>query len=471
MGSKTKFYEDIMTFNSEVTGSCTLCRVHFPDQTSVKFLVDCGMYQEKANGDLNKSFEFGPEHIDFVLITHSHIDHIGKLPLLVKKGYWGPIYTSNEVADYLMKPALNDCQAVMASDARMRGLAPVYSENDVDIVLSLLEGKAPFEEWSPHPRIKVTFFQNAHMPGAVIILVRAKYEGFESINTLFTGDYNDKNSFFSARKLPEKVTNLPMTVIQESTYGTTNSYDCQPRFEEKVAEVIHQKRNILLLAYSFGRTQELLYRLKCMQYKGLLPSNVPIYLDGKLGITYTRIYPMLDICERMKDFLPENLTFVSKGEHDFISYPGPKIIITSSGTGSFGPAQFYLPYFLTKEKAYVAFTGYTPEGTVGHKLQNTEFGKEIKVGGELVTKKAEVDYFTEFSAHAKADVLLNFLKDFTDLKMVLLNHGEPETKLAFAERVKNEIHPKRVGILDREYLFRVDAYGLVKSFPTKFMML
>ena len=130
-----------------------------------------------------------------------------------------------------------------------------------------------------------------------------------------------------------------------------------------------------------------------------------------------------------------------------------------------------MPHFLAKEKAYVAFTGYTPEGTVGRKLQTTEYGKEIKVGGELVTKKAEVDYFTEFSAHAKADVLLDFLREFTDLKMVLVNHGEPETKLAFAERVKDEIHPKKVGILDRDYLFRVDAYGLVKSFPTKFMIL
>lgn len=472
MGSKTMFFADIMAFSSGVTGSNILCNVRFPNLTSCKFLVDCGMFQEKSSNELNKTFEFGPEYIKFVLITHSHVDHIGKLPLLVKKGYNGPIYASNEVANYLMKPALADCQSVMATDAKIRGVAPFYSENDVDKVLSLVEGKAPFEEWSPYPGIKVTFFPNAHMPGAVIILVRATFEGYDPINILFTGDYNDKNTFFSARKLPDKVLGLPITVIEESTYGTTNSSECEPRFDDKIAEVANQKRSILLLAYSFGRTQDILYRLKCLQYKRILPSNIPIYLDGKLGITYTKIYPKLDICDRMRDFLPENFQFMNKGEREgIVNSPSPKIIVTSSGTGSFGPAQFYLPYFLPQKDAYIAFTGYTPEGTLGRKLQETEDGKTIKAGGVLVTKRAEVDYFTEFSAHAKADILLNFLRDFTELKMVLVNHGEPDTKFAFAEQVKNEINPKKVGILDREYLFRIDAYGFVKSFPTKFMML
>ncbi|MBQ9280224.1 MAG: MBL fold metallo-hydrolase [Clostridia bacterium] len=468
MGSKTKFYADLMSFNSEVTGSCTLCSVRFPDEVRVRFLVDCGLFQERSNESLNKSLEFNPDSIDFVLVTHSHVDHIGRLPLLVKYGYRGPIYASNEVANHLMGPALSDCQAVIAASTAVKSVAPLYSEKDVSNVLHLTEGKDYFDEWSPHERIKVTFFQNAHVLGAVIIFVQIKYEN-DAINLLFTGDYNDKNSFFCARKLPERITSLPITIIEESTYGTTDSSECQPIFEERFKEVLSEYYNILLLAYSFGRTQEILYKLKCMQQSGSLPTDIPIYLDGKLGIKYTHIFPRLNISERTKDFLPENFHYVEKSARDeLMSTRERKIIITSSGTGSFGPAQFYLPHFLPNKTAYVAFTGYTPRNTLGHRLQNTPDGTTLKVGGVVVTKRAKIEYFNEFSAHAKADVLVNFLKDFTNLKLVLINHGEPETKLAFAERVKREVNPKMIGILDRDYWFRVDQYGYVKSVTTKF---
>ena len=470
MGSKTKFYADLMAFNSEVTGSCTLCSVRFPDDVHVRFLVDCGMFQEKANESMNRSLEFNPDSIDFVLVTHSHVDHIGRLPLLVKQGYRGPIYASKEVTNFLMGPALADCQGVLAASCTVRSLPPLYSEKDVSDTLHLTQGMDYFEEWSPHERIKVTFFQNGHVPGAVIVFVRIKYDNYENINLLFTGDYNNKNSFFSARKLPEKITSLPITVVEEATYGTTDSSECQPSFENRFKEVLSEYYNILLLAYSFGRTQEILYKLKCMQQSGLLSTDIPIYLDGKLGIKYTHIFPKLDISERTKDFLPENFHFVAKSERDeLMATRERKIIITSSGTGSYGPAQYYLPFFLPNKTSYVAFTGYTPKNTLGSKLQEIADGTSLRVGGIVVTKRAKVEYFTEFSAHAKADVLVDFLKDFTNLKLVLINHGEPEKKLAFAERVKKEVNPKMVGVLDREYWFRIDQYGYVKSVTTKFI--
>lgn len=469
MGKKVRFYADIMAFNSKVTGSRTICSVHFPNGRNVKFLVDCGLYHEKENECLNKNLDFDPESIDFTLITHSHVDHIGLLPLLVKRGYKKPIYASNDVADFLMHPALMDCQSVLADTARIKSLPPIYSESDVNRMMKFVYGVNMFEEWSPADGIKVTFFQNAHVPGAAIILVRAMYTGHGSINLLFTGDYNDKNTFFKARKLPNRVTSLPITIIEEATYGTTDSSECKPVFDEKLATQIKNKKDIILFTYSFGRMQEILYKLKCMQYNKTLPVEVPIYVDGKLGIKYINVFPKLNISSRMKDFLPENITFVGKKNREkIIESNGPKIIVTSSGTGSYGPAITYLPYYLPKRNAYLAFTGYTPKNTVGDKLKELSSGSMVKIGGIVVKLRAKVDYFNEFSAHAKSDVLLDFLRQFSNINLVLINHDETEVKDAYAKMVKKEIKPKMVGILDRDYWFRVDPYGFVRNGPTEF---
>ncbi len=468
MGSKNAFFVDIEAFHPGVTGSCTLCNVRFPNITNVKFLVDCGMYQEKDYEKYNHEFSFLPDGIKFVLVTHSHIDHIGRLPLLVKRGFTGPIYTSKEVANYFLEPALRDSQGVLETESKTRGTAPLYVEQDVDDTISQVVGVEYFDEWSPYEGIKVTYYQNAHVPGAAIIHVRVKYDGYEPINILFTGDYNNKNAFFCSRKLPERVTKLPITVVQESTYGTMDSSECIARFEDKISQVASEHRSILLMAYSFGRTQEVLFKLRGMQKKGLLSTDIPIYLDGKLGIKYTMIYPKLDISERMKDFLPENFHFVSKDERENLAHSNEqKIIITSSGNGTYGPAQFYEPIFIPNPNAYVAFTGYVQEGTLGRELQSAPNGGLVKIGGTLVTKLAEVDFFNEFSAHAKANELIDFLKDFEDLKFVLINHGEPETKQKYAERIKKEVSVKKVGILSRGYVFRIDAYGFVKSHSIK----
>ncbi len=471
MGIRTMHYVDVMTFNSEVTGSCILCNVRFPDDRHVKFLVDCGMYQEKANEVLNGKFEFKPESIDFVLITHTHVDHIGRLPLLEKQGYRNPIYMSGDAANHLIGPALWDCQRVLQSNSSVKAVPPIYGEKEVEETLKLTKGMPYSEKWSPAYGIDVTFFKNAHVPGAVIIFVQTKCEGYSPVNLLFTGDYNDKSIFFCNEEIPQEIRDLPMNVIQEATYGTTDSYECVPRFEQKITEVLRNSNDVLLLAYSFGRTQEVLYNLKCMQDKGILSTSIPIYLDGRLGINYTKTFPELDsISEEMREFIPKNLIFVCQSAREtVVESKEKKIVVTSSGTGSYGPAQFYLPYFLANPKAYVGFTGYTPANTLGSKLQTIKDGESVKVGGVVVKKRAEVDYFSEFSAHAKADTLLNFLRGFSNLRMVLINHGEPEKKFKYAERVEKEINVKMVGILDRDYWFRVDHYGYVKSVPTKFL--
>lgn len=238
-------------------------------------------------------------------------------------------------------------------------------------------------------------------------------------------------------------------------------------------KAVEQKWTVLVPVFSLGRSQEILYRLKCLQVAGILDVNIPIYLDGKLAIRCTNMYlkGLVGICEDMRDFLPENFQFVDKTIRNVLLNEDNscKIILTSSGMGSYGPARTYIPAFLARQKMLIHFTGYTAVGTMGRKIKDTPDGEIVSVGGLLVKKKAKVEYTSEFSAHAKADVMIDFLKKFSNLKLVLINHGEPNVKEIFAKRVLKEVDTKAVGILNRDNVFRIGPWGLEKTIPTKFI--
>lgn len=210
-----------------------------------------------------------------------------------------------------------------------------------------------------------------------------------------------------------------------------------------------------------------------MQESGELDEQVPIYLDGKLAIKYNDLYlsGRLDIEKEMLNFLPKNLTYVCNDNRSDVLYgTDKKIVLTTSGMGTYGPAQEYIPEYISREDVLIQFTGYTAEGTLGAKLKNTKFEEMVEIGGLIIKKRAEVEYTNEYSAHAKADEMIDFLKQFTNLRLVLINHGKMNTKKVFAGKVINEVNAKNVGILGRDYFFRVEPYGLVKTVSTKFLI-
>lgn len=470
MGIRERFYVDIMSVHPEVTGSCNLVVVKYPDGRTTKFIVDCGMFQEKNYSEHNKSLPFNEDEIEFCLVTHNHIDHTGRLPFLIKKGFTGNIYLTKETKT-LLPLALNDSYKVIKDLAKRNHVPELYSEANVANVTKHLKPCIFDKTEYVNSNIKVTFFSNGHLPGAAIILVQISYPGSEDINLLFTGDYNNKNMFFDVVKLPQWVLELPIIIIQESTYGTTDSTSKIECFEENVARCISNRGTVVSPVFSLGRFQEVLYTLKKMQHKGVISTQTPIYADGKLGIQYTNLYMHGDIGirEDMTDFLPENLTFVSKDTRDsVVSFKDSKIIVTTSGMGTYGPAQIYIPEYLRRPNSLIQFTGYTAEGTLGSCLKNSEKGEPVTVGGILLKKMADVEYTTEFSAHAKADEMIAFLKDFSNIKLILINHGEENVKREFSKRILKEVDPKAVGILGREYFYRVGPYGFIRSLSTKF---
>ena len=470
-GTRTRFYADIMGFHQEVTGSLIPVVVNFPNGKTTKFIVDCGLFQEKEYGDKNYKLPFCVSELDFVLVTHNHVDHTGRLPYLVKKGYKNSIYMTTETS-YLIPLALDDSCKVLEDNARQKNLPSLYEKSHVDETLRRIVPCDYNKVIQVTPNIKVTFFMNGHLPGAAVILVRIYFPNYKTINLLFTGDYNNKNMFFDVCPIPKWVRKLPITVVQESTYGSITSEETNKKcFENNVLEAISNNKTVICLVFSLGRSQEILYTIKKMQDDGRLDKSIPIFFDGKLAFKYTNIYlsGKLNIKKCMENFLPESLIYVDSDWRQIIlSNNKPKIIVTTSGMGSYGPAQTYLPVYLTKKNALIHFTGYTAEGTLGFKLKNTPKGDVVETGGLFLMKMADVEYTSEYSAHAKQDELLDFLKQFEDLKMVLINHGEKETQKIYANKVLKEVDTKYVGVLGNEHTFRVDHYGFVKTIGTEF---
>lgn len=472
MGKKERFYADIMAMNHGVTGSCNLVIVRLPVNymPKIRFIVDCGLFQEKTDKNLNDTLPFNPERLDFCLVTHNHVDHIGRLPLIVKKGYRGRIYTT-EPTTKLIHPALWDCHKVLKSVAKRKHCKPLYRSEDVTQTLSQIKGCTYNEEIKIHENVYVTFFKNGHLVGASLIFVRITYPGYEDINLLFTGDYKGNNAFFDVDPIPQRIHNLPMTIIQESTYGDMEATEIQPCFKENLLKCIRNGGTVLAPVFSLGRSQEILYELKLLQENGSLDTSIPIFFDGKLAFQYTNMYVRGDIGinPEMKDFFPENLTFVdASSRSQVLESNESKIILTTSGMGSYGPAQLYISHYIREKNALIHFTGYTAEGTLGARLKSTPYGETVELGGIVTKKYAQVEYTSEYSAHAKADEMIAFLKQFKSVKLVLVNHGEEEVKEIFAERIVNELSLKDVGILGRDYFFRINPYGLIKTMSTKF---
>ena len=470
MRRKDPFHVDIMALNPEVTGSCYLMAVKFPDKTATNFIVDCGLFQEEEYREYNLDFPFSCENVAFELVTHNHIDHTGRLPLLCKKGFSGNIY-STKATKILLPYALFDSQKILKKEAKRNKTKQLFSSDDVLTVCNKTIDCKYGIPFSPANHIQVTFYGNGHIPGAAMISARISYPGFENINLFFTGDFKTSNRFFDVGQIPDFVFEQPTIVISESTYGYEDSSETKKVFKDNISLANSQGKNIIVPAYALGRTQEVLYDIKCCQDENRINPMTQIWLDGKLSISYNEAYLHQDlgIREDMKDFLPRNFNYVDKTvRSSILESEVQKIIVTSSGSGSFGPAQMYIPYYISNPNALIHFTGYTPEGSLGRRLQDTEYGDSVTVHGILKQKFANVMYTKEYSAHAKADEIISFLSKFQDLKLLVFNHGAYYAKDLIAQRAMEEIRPKEVALLGRDYVFGVNPFGLAKAIPTSY---
>ena len=471
MGGRYKFSVDLSVKNSGVTGNLCMISVH-RKEGDVKFLVDCGMFMEDNRDALNAAkFDFKPENIDFMLATHIHADHTGRIPLLYKRGFYGVTYCSEDTAN-MMRYALTDNVKILGIVAKFLSTKPLYTERDVEYTLANVTSKPFYDTFEPVSGVKVTLFKNAHLIGAAMILVQISSEGEEDINLFFMGDYNKKNKFFDVPELPEWVKKLPLHVICESTYGAVDSFESKkPVFRDNIENWVNSgKKTIIIPTLSLGRYQEIAYILKTMQDSGKISTSIPIWFEGNLAIKYTNAFKnFLDISPTMRDFMPDSGNFVTDRAAVMASKE-QKIIVTTSGGADFGPAPEYVSRFIGDPNACFHFTSYLWKDCLGKRILDTPLFGSVSVQNVLMTKRAEVKTTSEFSGHARRDEMARFLAKFKDLRVLYITHGEPEVRESFGRYCQENCRLKNVAITGTGYTFRMNTYGIIKSIYEKPMI-
>lgn len=447
-GKNSCFFVEISTVHSEVTGSCHICDVRFPNGKKTRFLVDLGLFQERLYDGLNFNLPFDTSNVEFVLVTHNHTDHIGRLPMLAARNYNKPIFCT-DITKALMSHSLNDTQCILSRACKSQKIAPIYSLNDIKKTLGLTKGIEYETLTKITENISVECVQNGHLLGADSIFVKISYSGCDPIYLFFSGDYSNQNAFFHVNPIPKYIRELPINIILESTYGLTSTNDVIPCFSDNIIDAISRNYTVICPVFSLGRTQEILLFLKNMQLNGKLSCSIPIYLDGKLAKTYTDFYIEHSYLFKpeAQDFIPKNLSYVDKNiRRNLIADNSCKIILTSSGMGTYGPAPVYIKGYIENENALIHFTGYAAEGTLARKLADTGENEKIEISKIQYVKKCHIKYTSEFSAHAKSDELVRLIKSFTNPKLVLLNHGNFDAKQNLKCLLSQVINPEKIMI-------------------------
>lgn len=478
---KPRIKFSITARHEEVTGSCLSCAFIFQDGERFNFFVDAGMFMEEKYNFLNSTSDFDFSKSDTIFITHNHADHVGEMPIVVKKGFNGKFYTTKETKE-LLPISLYDAAKI----EQIGPTPPLFTEEDVTESLKMVYGYRYLESIYITDNVTATFLENGHMRGSAIILLQAKKEN-EELNVIFTGDYNDKNYFFTPKDLPSWVKNLNnLIIVQESTYGDSYSSDCTECFDNEVISAIDEKKSILIPCIAQGRYEVVLDHLAKLEELGKL-NNVQVICDGQLASAYLAKYR-----RAYKDFrLPKNILFVNDELTRMlvISSPKQKIVVTTSGMASNGPARVYIPEIISRSNWKVIFTCYQSEGTLGKSLMDfiqdydkrkekvekklchadkaesellkdsllfDAFGNKVKVAAEVVQT-------SEFSSHAKSDVLLKFLKNFKNILAVCINHGETSAKESYKSKVEDLPFITNVEVLTRGKNVVIDKYNLYSS--------
>ncbi|MHB1687676.1 MAG: MBL fold metallo-hydrolase RNA specificity domain-containing protein [Ignavibacteriaceae bacterium] len=436
-----------------VTGSMHKLKIN-----NKTYLLDCGLYQGKRKEafEINKNFNlFKPGEIDYLILSHAHIDHCGNIPNLVKKGFSGPIFCTNATKD-LTKIMLKDSAHIQVKDVEFvnkkrikqgkNPFEPLYNEKDAEAVFPLMKGTTYHEEINISDDVSLQFFDAGHILGSAIVLLKIKDNG-KLIHFGFSGDLGRPN--LPILKDPEAIPDVDYFIC-ESTYGG-RFHDKIEGSEAKLAEVINKAiasgGKIIIPAFSVGRTQELVYSVHRI-FENKLASRIPIYVDSPLSTNATEIFR-----EHPECFDDEAVKFMKQYDDPFgfnqLKYitdvedsknlndlPGPMMIISASGMAETGRILHHLANNIENEKNIILMVGYCAENTLGKKL--IDKAPVVKIFGDDYNVKAEVIVMNSFSAHADSNELTDYSSKFdrTMLKNIFLVHGDYDQQLKYSDRLK-----------------------------------
>ena len=437
-----------------VTGSC-----HCLEVNGKKILVDCGLQQGRDEVS-NAEFPFAAGSIDYVLITHAHIDHSGRVPMLIKQGFHGQILTTRLTAD-LMDIMLLDSAHIQESDAEWKNrkaarsgaphVEPLYTIEDAAQVREYMATCEYGQKVPLCEGVTVEFIDAGHLLGSASILVDAT-EGGVTKRLVFSGDIgNVDQPIIRDPQLLKKAD----YVVMESTYGDRNHTEVWSYTDDLariIDETIGRGGNVVIPSFAVGRTQELLYFIREIKDKGLVKSNpdFAVYIDSPLAKKATSIFTgdlrgYLDeeALELVKDgthmftFTNLRMTETSEESKALNLDPTPKVIISASGMCDAGRIRHHLKHNLWRPDSTIVFVGFQGEGTLGRAL--LDGAKSVKLFGEEIAVRAEIVNFQGLSSHADRDHLLAWIQNVKAPKPqhVFVVHGDREVAPYFAQSIES----------------------------------
>ena len=447
-----------------VTGSC----YHIKTDTC-SFLVDCGMFQgnNALEAQNHEPFPFNPAELDFMLLTHAHIDHSGRIPKLFVDGFKGQIYATKATAELcsLMLPDsghIQEFENEWVNRKRERaGLPPVqplYTSQDAIDSIRLFSSVRYSEEVRINDQIRARFNDAGHILGSSIVEIWVK-ENDKEVKLVFSGDLGNMN--MPILRDPSIIDSADYLFI-ESTYGNRNHLNVEnkiDRFIEIITSTMGKGGNIIIPSFAVGRTQEILYQLFKQREKYGDKINqllrIPVYVDSPLAVSATKVFR-----NNLDCFDEEAREYIENGDNP-LDFPGLQftqsvedskalnereeslIIISASGMCDAGRIKHHLKHNLWRKESSIVFVGYQAEGTLGRRL--VDGADKVRIFGEEISVNARVEMIEGFSGHADKDGLINWLKAFEQKpKKIFIVHGEEDSMNEFSELIANEL---RVGTI------------------------
>ena len=442
---------DFLGATEEVTGSKFL----LTSQKGVKILLDCGMYQGKGleTDHMNRDLGFDPKEVDFILLSHAHIDHSGLIPYIYKLGFRGKIFCTPATRD-LCAIMLADSGRIQEADAKQfnkkkeridkEPIEPIYTEKDAAECMTQFISIPRELQFNITPEISIEFFETGHMLGSGAIFITFK-EGRKTRTLCYTGDIGR----YDKRILPDPVP-FPFAdyIITESTYGDrlhSTLDDADKQLMLIVRDACAKRLGKLLIpSFAIGRTQEIVYALHRLNKAGDLP-DIEIFVDSPLACSATNIYRLHDenfnadlrqFMENTKDpFGFDNLTYVRSVDDSkrLNEFNRPCIIISASGMMEAGRIKHHLANNIENKRTTVLVVGYCSPNTLGHKIASGE--KIVSIYGNKYQVNAQIRQIDALSGHADYEEMYRYLscQDKTKVKQLFLIHGERPVQYKYRE--------------------------------------
>jgi len=434
----------------EVTGSCYLVA-----SAGARVLIDCGLFQGSLDDDRRNQLprDLDPGDLDAVVLTHAHLDHSGRLPLLVRHGYQRPIYATPATID-VAALLLADAARLQESDvarhnrrrqrAGLQPMVPLFGEDDVAAVMALMR-PLPYEQPAAiAPGVAVRLVEAGHILGSASVIMTAADGGQKQV-AVFSGDLGPRGA--PILNDPAQIAAADVVVL-ESTYGDRDHrplVETVAEFAELVTQAALNRSKIVVPAFAVGRTQDILYHLAALFRAGTVPV-MPVYLDSPLAIAATKLYlkyPGLADAEartisrkgKLWSGLESLHLCVTADESRALNgAEGPCIIIAGSGMCTGGRILHHLKHNLWRPETIVLIVGYQAAGTLGRLL--VEGARHVRIFDEAVAVRAQIHTLGGFSAHAGQSELLGWLGAMAPTQpQVVLTHGEERARNALAHQI------------------------------------